>query len=196
MLDGESWFETAVSIAESTHRRLIIVGIDSSGQRNHDYVPSNTCTPNGGGEGAYFDFVRQELLPYVEGTIGGDPNQRALFGHSHGGSFVFYAMFSEAPGAESFKAYLASDASISCMPAVAYGWERNYASAQRELPARLHISYATLGNYVANIDYANAVAQRNYERLTLAAQAYTGTHGGIVPQALADGIAFAFLAGP
>jgi len=194
-LDGESWFETLVGIAESTHTRIVIVGINSSGQRNHDFVPSNNCTPNGGGHAAYFDFIRQELIPYVEGTIGGDPSQRALFGHSHGGSFVLYAMFSESADQHSFKAYLASDSSVSCMSGEASGWEQSYAAAYRDLPVRLHISYATLGNYGANVDYANVVAQRNYGRLVFAARAYTGTHGGIVPQVLADAIPFAFAAG-
>lgn len=195
-LDGESWFETLVGIAESTHTRVIIVAIGTAGQRNRDFVPANSCTPNGGGQGAFFDFIRQELLPFVEGTYGGNPKQRVLFGHSHGGSFVLYAMFSEPPGQQSFSAYLASDSSISCMPSVVYGWEQAYASAYRELPVRLHLSYATLGNFAANLDFAGTVAQRDYAHLAFAAKAYGGTHGGIVPQALTEGIAFALVSAP
>lgn len=196
VLDGDSWFDTLVGIAESTRTRLIIVGIGSSGQRNRDFAPPNACTANGGGQAAYFDFIRQELIPYVERSVGGDPSQRALFGHSHGGSFVLYAMFSESPDEHSFKAYLASDSSISCMPLVAYGWEQGYASAYRDLPVRLHLSYATLGNYTANLDFANVVAPRHYARLAFVAQAYAGTHGGIVAQALTDGVGFAFAVSP
>jgi hypothetical protein len=196
VLDGESWFATLVDIVESSRTRIIIVGIDSSGQRDQDFVPPNSCTPGGGGHVAYFDFIRQELIPYIEGAIGGDPSQRALFGHSHGGSFVLYAMFSESPLEHSFKAYLASDSSVACMSTIAYGWEQSYASAYGQLPVRLQVSYATLGNYTTNIEYATAVAQRNYGQLAFVAQAYTGTHRGIVPQVLADGIAFAFAGSP
>lgn len=191
-LDGETWFETLVDIAESTKSRVIIVAIQSAGQRGHDFVPTNSCTPSGGGQSAYFDFLRQELIPYIEGTIGGNPTQRALFGHSHGGSFVLYALYSEAPNQESFQAYLASDASVSCMPDTAYGWDQSYASSYSELPVRLHISYATQGNYKANLEYSQAISQRNYARLVFVAKAYAGTHGGIVPSALTDAIAFAF----
>jgi hypothetical protein len=191
VLDGESWFDTLVGIVESTRTRIIVVGVNSTGLRNRDFVPANSCTPSGGGNAAYFDFIRQELLPYVEGSIGGNPGQRTLFGHSHGGSFVLYAVFSEAPAQHSFKAYLASDASVSCMPSVADGWDAVYASTYQELPVRLHLSYATQGNYAANVAYASDIAQRNYEGLVFFAQAYTGTHGGIVPQVLADGISFA-----
>lgn len=195
-LDGESWFDTLVNIAESTKTRAIIVAIQTAGQRSRDFVPSNSCTPNGGGQVAYFDFLRQELIPYIEAEIGGSPARRTLFGHSHGGSFVLYAMFSEAPGQETFGAYLASDSSVSCMPETAYGWEQGYASMHTELPVRLHMSYATQGNYVANRDYAQEIAQHNYAHLTFQSQAYTGTHGGIVPLALADAIAFVFASTP
>jgi len=196
VLDGESWFETLVGIVESTRAPLIVVAIHTSGQRSRDFVPANACTENGGGHAAYFDFMRRELIPYIERWVGGDPGQRVLFGHSHGGSFVLYAMFSEAPDRHTFNAYLASDSSISCMPAVADEWERSYSAAYRELPVRLHLSHASLGNQAANLRFATAVAQRNYGRLAFREQACLGTHGGIVPQALADGIAFALAASP
>jgi predicted alpha/beta superfamily hydrolase len=195
-LDGESWFELLVGIAEATHAPIIIVAINTAGLRNRDYVPANNCTPNGGGQAAYFDFIRQELIPYVEGTIGGDPARRALLGHSHGGSFVLYAMFSEAPEQHSFSAYLASDASVSCMPDAAYGWNQAYVSSYAELPVRLDLSYATQGNYTANVQYAQAIEASHYARLAFTAQAYTGTHGGIVPAAFTDALGFAFQAGP
>jgi enterochelin esterase-like enzyme len=196
VLDGESWFETLVGIAESTRQRVIIVAIGTSGQRGRDFVPANSCTPNGGGHVAYFNFIRQELIPHVQATVGGHPERRALFGHSHGGSFVLYAVFSEAPGQHSFKAYLASDSSISCMTTTANAWERDYANAYSELPVRLHQSYATQGNYTANVDYAAAIAQRNYADLTFVARSYSGTHNGIVPQVLTDTLGFAFAGGP
>lgn len=196
VLDGESWFETLVGIVQSTGTPLIVVAIHTSGQRSRDFVPANACTENGGGHSAYFDFMRQELIPYIERWVGGDPGQRVLFGHSHGGSFVLYAMFSEAPDQHAFRAYLASDSSISCMPAVADEWERRYAAAYLELPVRLHLSHASLGNHAANLRYATAVAQRNYGRFAFREQAYSGTHSGIVPQALADGMAFALAASP
>lgn len=196
VLDGESWFDTLVGMVESTRQRVIIVGIGTAGQRARDFVPGNSCTSTGGGNAAYFDFIRQELIPYVESSFGGHPNQRALFGHSHGGSFVLYAMFSQAPGQHSFKAYLASDSSISCMSTTAYAWERDYAAAHGNLPVRLHLSYATQGNYTSNLDYAAAITQRNYANLAFVGQYYSGTHNGIVPQVLTDTLEFAFGGGP
>ena len=192
LLDGESWFETLAGIVESRNAAVIVVGVHSAGVRSRDFVPSNNCTSGGGGHAAYFDFVRQELMPYVEGTFGGNPSQRALFGHSHGGAFVLYAMFAEAPGRHSFKAYLASDSSVSCMSATANVWQQNYAATYLDLPVRLHLSYATQGNYAANLEYAGALAQYRYPGFGLVSKAYVGSHGGIVPQVLGDAVEFAF----
>lgn len=196
-LDGEGWFETIVGAAQSTHTQAIVVGIGTSGQRGRDFVPSNSCTSNGGGHVAYLDFLRNELLPYVEANFGGSPQQRALFGHSHGGSFVLYAMFAQQPGQHAFKAYLASDASVSCMPDIAGGWEQDYARTYRELPVRLHLSYATQGgSYVnPNLEYARVIKQRNYSGLAFVDTAYSGSHSGIVPQVLNDAVPYAFAAG-
>lgn len=196
LLDGESWFSTLSAQADVNSDRMIIVGIGTAGQRNRDFVPSGSCTPNGGGNTAFLDFLQQELVPYIESTFGGDPARRVLFGHSHGGSLVLYALFAQAPGQHTFKAYLASDSSVSCFPVEAYGWERDYAARYRELPVRLHLSYATQGNAVANQEYAAALAQRKYERLSVVTQGYSGSHSGIVPQVLTEAVPFAVGSGP
>lgn len=196
MLDGESWFQTLVDITESTQNHIIIVGINSMGQRARDYVPLNSCTDGGGGNTAYFNFIRQELIPYVEATFGGNPNKRALFGHSHGGSFVLYAMFSEAPDQHTFKAYLASDSALQCLWGAATRWEQDYAAAYRDLPVRLHLSFVPGGNSGTNDLYADVITQRNYARLTLVSAPTSGTHTSIVPTALAQGVPFAFANSP
>jgi Putative esterase len=196
VLDGESWFETLVGLSETRNLRAIIVAVHSAGTRNRDFVPFNSCTPGGGGQAAFLAFIRDELVPTIESSFGGSASQRALFGHSHGGSFVLWAMFSQAPGAHLFKAYLASDASISCPSLDAYGWEQAYASRHAALPLRLHLSYATLGNFQANVAFGSALAQRRYTGLNLLDQAYVGSHNGIVPAVLGDAVTFAFAPSP
>jgi enterochelin esterase-like enzyme len=197
VLDGDWWFSMIATIAQIKQSALIIVGINTMGQRAHDYVPPNTCTPDGGGNVAYLAFLRDELLPYIEGTYGGTPRERTLFGHSHGGSFVFYALFAEAPGQHSFKTYLPSDASLDCMPSESTRWEQAYASAYTDLPVRLHQSYASIaGNFVANAAYAFTITQRNYGRLTFTARPYQGSHTGILPEVLDDAIGYAVAGGP
>lgn len=194
-LDGESWFDTLVAISTNARNPFIVVAIGNAPQRSRDYVPANSCTSGGGGHEAFFQFIRTELIPLVERSVGGHPARRALLGHSHGGSFVVYALFAQAPGQHLFSAYLSSDASLSCMPTTVFGWEEAYAAAHGgNLPVRLHVSYATLGNFAANQNYVLHLQQRPYGNLALAAQAYSGTHSGIVPMAYSDAMAFAFVA--
>jgi hypothetical protein len=190
-LDGEWWFQNLVDIAEAAGARIIVVGIGNQTRRAQDYVPANSCTSGGGGQAAYLAFLTQELIPHIERTVGGDPGRRALLGHSHGGSLVYYALFAEAPAAHHFSAYLASDASIGCMPSTVGQWEQNYATAYAALPVRLHVSFASAGN-VDNGPFAEVVRGRGYTGLTLQSRAYTGSHTGIIPTAFADAVAFAF----
>lgn len=186
-LDGDWWFNELVSIAESTRSRMLIVGIGNNALRGRDYVPVNSCTPGGGGNVAFFDFVRKELTPYVENTIGGDPARRILIGHSHGGTFVIYALFAEPPQARHFRSYLASDSSLDCVAQPLKEWEDRYAAAYTAMTARVHVSHA--GNAV-NRDFALRLGSHNYSGLVLKEQAYTGSHTGIIPAAFRDAIAF------
>jgi Putative esterase len=166
----------------------VIVGIGNEALRGRDYVPTNICTPGGGGQGAYLDFIRGDLIPFIEATFGGDPQRRILLGHSHGGSFVLYALFNEAPAGRHFAAYLASDASIDCMSSTVYGWESDYAAANVPLAVRLHISHSANG---ANVAFAQRVQDRGYAGLALAAKFYAGGHIGMIPAAFGEAIAFA-----
>ena len=188
LLDGDSRFATLVEIVEATQARVIVVGIGNEFLRARDYVPANLCTAGGGGHAAFLDFIRFDLIPFVETAFGGDPLRRVLLGHSHGGSFVLYALFAEADAGRHFRAYLASDASIGCMSDTVYGWESAYAAANAGLAGRLHIAYA--GN-VANAPFAAQIQGRRHAGLTVAVQAYNGGHIGMIPAAFADALAFA-----
>ena len=188
LLDGDSRFPTMVELVEASRSRVIVVAIGNEALRARDYVPMNNCTTGGGGHAAFFNFIRYELIPYVETTIGGHPGRRILLGHSHGGSFVLFAAFSEAAGSHHFRAYLASDASVGCMRETVYGWESAYAQANPALPVRLHLAYAS---NIDNVDLAAHIQGRRYAGLTLAAQAYAGGHVGMIPLAFAQALAFA-----
>lgn len=188
-LDGDWWFSELVRIAEAAKAGVIVVGIGNNARRGIDFVPANTCTPGGGGHAAYLEFIRTELIPYVESTVGGNPARRALLGHSHGGSFVYYALFAAAAGSHPFSAYLASDSSLGCMPGTAEAWEAAYAAAHTELPVRLHMSHTTI--HSADIAFAQRIRDRRYAQLVASEQSYSGTHTGIIPAAFADALAFA-----
>lgn len=189
-LDGESWLDVLRQTVVASGTPTIVVAIRTGGRRNVDFVPPNACTPGGGGHAAYFAFITQQLVPYVEATFGGAPEKRMLFGHSHGGSFVLYALYAQAPGQHAFKAYLSVDASIGCMTDTVRGWDAAYAAAHAELPVRLHLSYASGGNAGANVEYATWLQAHRLGGLVFELRGYSGSHNGVVPDALRDGLRF------
>ena len=188
VLDGDARFAVAVEAVQHSPATAIVVGIGNEALRHRDYVPNNVCTPGGGGEGAFLDFIRFQLAPDIETNFGGDPQRRILLGHSHGGSFVLYALFNEPQATRHFAAYLASDASIDCMNATVYGWESAYHATNPSLAVRLHVSY---GANMANLQFSQQVQGRAYTGLSMKTQFYFGGHIGMIPMAFADALAFA-----
>jgi len=189
LLDGESRFQTLVDIVEASHAQVMIVAIGNEALRARDYVPPNICTPGGGGEAAFLQFIGSELVPLVEATFASDPRRRILLGHSHGGSFVLYALFNEPPASRLFVSYLASDSSVDCMTNTVLGWDSAYAAANTALPVRLHVSYSA--NINGNLLLVDQVGNRHYTGLTMVSQIYGGGHIGMIPAAFADALAFA-----
>jgi len=93
---------------------IVIVGIENSypnnnNQRGRDLTP--TATPgsaSSGGGPAFLSFIKNELVPYINKTYPSN-GSNIIFGHSLGGLFVLYALFSEP---QLFNAYVAADPSI------------------------------------------------------------------------------------
>jgi hypothetical protein len=189
LLDGESRFQSLVDIVEAMHAQVMIVAIGNEALRARDYVPANICTPGGGGEAAFLQFVGTELVPFVEGTFASDPRRRILLGHSHGGSFVLYALFNEVPASRLFASYLASDSSIDCMSGTVFGWESAYAGANTALPERLHVSYSE--NVSGNVSLVQQMQTRHYAGLSMISRLYGGGHIGMIPAAFTDALTFA-----
>ena len=94
LLDGEYFFDDAFN-GYDENDRYILIGIKNSYRRNIDYLPTNTCEIERGGNPAFLEFLVSELVPYLDDKYNIDPEHRLLFGHSHGGSFVFYTLLTD-----------------------------------------------------------------------------------------------------
>ena len=90
VLDGEDNFLNAVSIVKSQSAfnqaipEMIIVAINNT-DRNKNFSIIN------GGADKTLDFIKDELIPYVESTYRTE-KFRILFGHSFAGAFCFYTL--------------------------------------------------------------------------------------------------------
>jgi predicted alpha/beta superfamily hydrolase len=132
---------------------LIIVGIgypkptgvdaDAVESFFRDLTPSAEITPGedgypsgGGGADDFLDFVKGELIPFIDSNYRTDSNDRALVGFSRGGLFVLYTLFRE-PGLFTRM--------VSCSPTMQRAWgnkviiesEKRYAQTHSSLPVRL-----------------------------------------------------------
>jgi len=109
LLDGLGNFHHATATADFLARsgkipQMIVVGIPNTA-RTRDLTPTSVeDRSTSGGAPAFLEFIEDELIPYLDDRYRTQP-YRVLFGHSLGGTFVVYTMFSEP---DLFDAYIAA----------------------------------------------------------------------------------------
>ena len=184
-LDGGYYLQTFREGFYGSDIDIIIVAILNSDRRNIDYMPHNQCNSGGGGNYAFLNFLVQELVPYLDKNYNIDQSVRLLFGHSHGGSFVFYTLFSD--HGETFPLLLSTDASIGCNLPYFQNLEGSYHSANNRLPAGLYAAGATEGNAEFVRPFMQNLMSRGYEELVANYEQFHGSHDGILLEALQSG---------
>ena len=103
LLDGDSLFPILAANHLFLHYddrlpEAVVVGIayggfDPSVNRRHiDFQSPGDGVPEGeAGAEAFLGFMRDELMPRIEGRFRVDPERRVLFGQSRGGNLVLYS---------------------------------------------------------------------------------------------------------
>lgn len=128
LLDGDTFFPPALIMAQSmmvspynkSNAPLVLVGIGYPGgrlldiqKRASDYTPPINQNVSGdkktGQAEAFGRFIDDELKPLIAQTFPVNSSQHAVFGHSYGGLFGTYSLFSRP---ERFTHYLISSPSI------------------------------------------------------------------------------------
>ncbi|PWU76351.1 esterase [Ochrobactrum sp. POC9] len=126
MVDGNRMLPIAAKLmAENPALKAVFVGIgyptddqeeivrlryfDLTPSTPADLIPVHFNVPNTGGRDAFFDFINNQVKPKIEKRFNVDKDRQALFGHSLGGLFTLYALFSHT---DSFQSYSAADPSI------------------------------------------------------------------------------------
>lgn len=105
ILDANAYFPGfhAAKRGLKAYRQSIIIGIAYPGndplnflRRSYDFsppAPADLNDPPQGGQDELLDFIEQQLMPAVAERFSVDPHQQSLFGHSFGGMFALYALF-------------------------------------------------------------------------------------------------------
>lgn len=134
VLDANAVFGTLVEALRVQGRRsektgvgpavLVGIGYDTeepfSSERHYDFTmevpyeelpvhPKGKGWPRQGGAQAFLEFIEEELKPVIEQQFQIDRDRQTLVGHSLGGLFVLYTLFSK-PNA--FRNYVAGSPSI------------------------------------------------------------------------------------
>ena len=142
MMDGEFNFSSGV-IGAVRHAALlgempdfIIVGIKNT-DRSKDIFPEEITYRDGSKDGGradqYIDFIRDELIPYIDKTCRTE-NFRVLYGTSNTGFTAVYALFRNPDLAH---AYIAASATLAVPSFLAKrdGWIRGFKGGKRRLVA-------------------------------------------------------------
>ncbi len=91
--------------------------------------------PNGDA-GNFHQFIKDELIPFVEKTYRADPSRRILVGHSYGGLFALFGLF-ETP--DLFDTLIIGSPTLSYGNRFTFQQEEAFAKAHRKLPAKVYL---------------------------------------------------------
>ncbi len=181
---------------------FVMVGITYSGVNpNYTALRTKDLTPtkdesfvrdSGGGE-AFLKFIKEVIIPKVEGEYRIDVSQRAIAGWSFGGLFALYAMYNEP---QLFKRCIAVSPAIP--------WDNEYISqvddeffkSNSKFNARLFISHGKneAQAFVASVSkFQNKIKNRKGSNLQLMNYSVENmAHAGAKASAYAQGLVWAW----
>lgn len=153
--DANGYFGSAVDIIRclqiAAHLPpLFVVGIgyrlgdlkDTIAIRTRDFTPTRDARfaelfpeqSRMGGAGALLGFIRDELMPWVNARYRTAPGDATYFGHSLGGLFGTYVLFT-AP--QTFRRYAIGSPSLWWDNEIGFAYEQAYAYTHADLPAHV-----------------------------------------------------------
>lgn len=119
-----------------------------------------------GGAPLFMDFIKNELITFVESDYRINDNDRIFCGFSFGGLFGLYVLF-HAP--ELFNKYFIGSPSIHYKDEITFTYESNYAGQHTDLKARVFMSAGSLEESTSQHmkKMEELLLSRNYENLEL-----------------------------
>lgn len=204
LLDGQWDFKLLDSIVgglvyDKVMPTIVVVGITYSGDdadygklRAMDYTPTPWNGAGTSGDAAKFlKFINTEVIPLVEQNYRGDPKRRILGGHSLGGLFTLYAMFTEPA---QFWGYLSGSPYLPWDNQILFKQEAEFFAKRKNLPVRLYMAVGGSEDLVVpDVNFSKTLASRNYKGLQWDARVIEGEgHGGVKPEFYNRGLRFLF----
>lgn len=181
---GYCWV-TAVGVTSAPfnhggYEKAILVGLSYAKDENAGDSRTRDLTPfkatgwrrETGGAKAYLDFLKDDVLPFVEAHYRADPKRRMLVGQSFGGLFGAYALIEE-PGL--FHDYILTSPSLWQNEKEMFAFEEDAFNAGRKLKGRVYFATGHTETPAINgrrhdmsgqqTAFAKALRARGYEEL-------------------------------
>lgn len=137
-----------------------------------------------GGASHFLEFMKDELIPFIESNYKVDRNARILAGYSYGGLFALYVLFKDPV---LFDKYFIGSPTIDYENGIIYGFESDFATNFTGLRAEVFLTSGELEKETArNLEILRErLLYRNYEGLYLETFIFPGeNHLSCYPAAI------------
>lgn len=178
--------------------QMVVVGITWGGSnpncdslRRVDFTPTPTAeVPYGGHASNFLQFIKKELIPFIESKYRVKKDDRTLVGTSLGGIFSLYAMMNET---SLFNNYVLTSPALNWDNGVMFKYEKDFAPSNKKLPINLYIGIGEYEDSAPLNKFVNVLKARNYAGLKLKTRVLEGVgHSGSKPLGYTWGMQFAF----
>jgi hypothetical protein len=181
---------------------LIIAGITWGGKNpNHDSLRARDLSPTNirqlpqsGNAPKFLDFIKKELIPFIESKYRAAKDDRTLMGSSLGGLFTLYTLFHET---ELFNRCVLTSPALGWDNEIIYAHEKNYAAKKSQLPVRVFMAVGDLEDVSGFQKFVDRLKARNYAGLALHSRILENTgHSGTKAEGYARGLQAVFARPP
>lgn len=149
--DAPSYFQTMV-----VRQRDLTPAPDPSERTDAPFDGTLTAAVPSGRAAQFLDFIREDLIPFIDARYPTIPGDRIYAGHSLGGLFGYYAMFTRP---DTFTRYIIGSPTLYWGGDAVFRLEREYAASHKNLEARVFMGVGGLE------DGPNNPMLRNVRRL-------------------------------
>ncbi len=169
-------------------------------KRSRDYTPWQDSTKVWGdwplaGEGeSYINFLREELITFVDANYRTSKNDRAIAGISFGGLFASYVLFKEP---ELFNRYIIIAPALLWNDKAIFRLEEEFSKGHNTLEAIVYSVVGELDDAEKLVfpfqEFFEIVGKRRYKKLKLTAEIKEGeTHMSVYPGGFTQGLRIVF----
>ena len=177
----------------------VVVGIAWGGTNpNYDFLRARDLTPSatkqapiGGNAPKFLQFIKKELIPFIDARYRTKKDDRTLMGSSLGGLFTLYALFQET---SLFNRYVLTSPAIGWDDGVIESYIKNYAPNKPQLPVRLFMAVGGLeGNESSFEKFADRLNAKKLAGLEMETRVLEGSgHSGGKAEGYSRGLQFVF----